>query len=45
MFKITTITMKLFGTKGTIYRVWDAAGELVHINDTREGAEAWIAAQ
>lgn len=42
---INAITLKLFGTKGTIYRVLDKSGEVVKVCNTREEAEAWMSAQ
>lgn len=41
---IDSITLKLFGTKSTVYRAIEN-GEVVRVFDNREEAEAWIAAQ
>lgn len=41
---INTLTLKLFGKKETVYRVMKA-GEVVHVAETREAAQAWIDAQ
>lgn len=37
-------SLKFLGKTETVYRVRNAAGELVHVADSEEAAAAWIAA-
>lgn len=43
--KVTALTIKLFGKKETVWRVLDAAGEVVHVAASEADASAWLAAQ
>lgn len=43
--KVTAIKIKLFGKTETLFRVLDASGEVLQVLETREEAEAWIAAK
>lgn len=43
--KITSMKIKLFGKVATMYRVLDEKGGVLQVLETKEEAEAWIAAQ
>jgi len=43
--KVTAIKIKLFGKVDTLYRVLAANGEVLQVLETRQEAEAWIAAK
>lgn len=43
--KVTQMKLKLLGKIHTVYRVFDAQGELIKVADTQEEAQAWIEAQ
>lgn len=39
---INAIKIKLFGKVGTVYRVLDNNGEVIHVAETEAAAQAWI---
>jgi hypothetical protein len=43
--KITAMKLKFLGTVGYVYRVFNAAGELVGVYDTQEAAQEFVNAQ
>lgn len=43
--KVQAMKIKLFGKVDTLYRVLSVAGEVLQVCETKEEAEAWIAAQ
>lgn len=43
--KIHAMKIKFLGKIGTIYRVLDDKGQVLQVLETKEQAEAWIAAQ
>ncbi|MES2942904.1 MAG: hypothetical protein V4772_08550 [Pseudomonadota bacterium] len=44
MFKVTSLTIKLFGKKETVFRVFKN-GELVRVCESQADADSWVAAQ
>jgi hypothetical protein len=40
--KVTAMKIKLFNKIHTVYRAFDANGELVRVFDTKEEADAWM---
>ena len=43
--KIDQIKIKLFGKAAVMFRAINAAGEVFQVFETREEAEAWVAAK
>jgi hypothetical protein len=43
--KIDQIKIKQFGKAAAMFRAINAAGEVVQVSETREEAEAWVAAK